>query len=233
MVHGPGRGSTRTGERRAENGGDAPKSLHPDHHSQPPARAGGSRLRVGAAQLDHARRRGESGPGDGDRDAHGSLTGIEHVYYGTHKLDSTPGIDYLNVGGLLLFQPGQQTATFTIPIIPHDWTGPAAHVAVYLYSSWPDSLGQNNATLAIVHDAPTAARDAQNPLKLSPAPTDGNLLAGARFYADRVTSPAAKAMLADPSPRYAAALSFIANQPWADRFGGWNGPDPARRCSPT
>ena len=163
----------------------------------------------------------------------GSLTGIEHVYYGTHKLDSTPGIDYLNVGGLLLFQPGQQTATFTIPIIPHDWTGPAAHVAVYLYSSWPDSLGQNNATLAIVHDAPTAARDAQNPLKLSPAPTDGNLLAGARFYADRVTSPAAKAMLADPSPRYAAALSFIANQPWADRFGGWNGPDPARRCSPT
>ena len=156
----------------------------------------------------------------------GALSGVEHVYYGTHKLDSTPGIDYLNVGGLLVLGPGQQTATFTIPIIPHAWTGPPAHVAVYLYGSWPESLGQNNATLTIVHDAQLASRDPKNPLELSPPPTDGNLLAGARFYADRVSSPAAKALLADPNPRDAAALSFIANQPWTDRFGAWDGPDP-------
>jgi endoglucanase len=161
-------------------------------------------------------------------DRTGSLLGIEHVYYGTHKLDSTPGIDYLNVGGLLLFLPGQRTATFTIPIIPHDWTGPAAHVAVYLYSSWPESLGQNNATLAIVHNATPVARDALNPLELTPAPPAGNPLAGARFYADRVGSPAARAMHSTRNPSYQAALRFIANQPWADRFGGWNGPDPSQ-----
>ena len=161
-------------------------------------------------------------------DRTGSLLGVENVYYGTHKLDSTPGIDYLNVGGLLRFQPGQRTATFTIPIIPHDWTGPAAHVAVYLYSSWPESLGQNNATLTIVHNAALDKRDPVNPLGLNPAPTGGNPLAGARLYADRVTSPAARAKQTTSNSRQRAALSFIANQPWANRFGSWNGPDPSK-----
>jgi len=163
----------------------------------------------------------------------GALSGVEHVYYGTHKLDSTPGIDYLNVGGLLVLGPGQQTATFTIPIIPHDWSGPAAHVAVYLYGSWPESLGQNNATLTIVHDAQLASRDPKNPLELSPPPTDGNLLAGARFYADRVSSPAAKPCSRTPTRATRRRCRSSPTSPGPTASAPGTAPTPARRCSPT
>jgi endoglucanase len=84
---------------------------------------------------------------------------------------------------------------------------------------------------AIGHALMPAARDAQNPLALNPAPTNGNPLQGARFYADRWGSPAGKAELAPQNlfdPGFASALSVIASEPWADRFGAWNGPDPSR-----
>jgi endoglucanase len=51
-------------------------------------------------------------------------------------------------------------------------------------------------------------------------------LQGARFYVDRWGSPAGKAELANPAS--ASAISVIASEPWADRFGSWNGPDPSR-----
>jgi endoglucanase len=71
-------------------------------------------------------------------------------------------------------------------------------------------------------------RDPQNPLELNPAPTDGNPLQGARFYVDRWGSPAGKAEQREQNPGWASALSVIASQPWADRFGSWNGPDPGQ-----
>jgi endoglucanase len=159
------------------------------------------------------------------------LGGDEFVRYGTHRLDSLPGIDYHDVGGTLHFGSGQRSATFTIPIIPHDFIGPPAHVAVYLYGSWPFTLGDpNNARLAIVHDALLATRDPQNPLQLDPAPRKGNLLQGARFYVDRWGSPAGHAELSlrHARPSWLGALSVIASQPWTVRFGGWNGPDPGQ-----
>ncbi len=154
----------------------------------------------------------------------------EAVRYGTHRLDGVNGVDFNTVGGVLAFGPGQTTAAFSIPIIPHNFVGPPVHVAVFLYGSWPDSLGSpNNATLTILHDAPLDARDPLNPLMLNPAPVDGNPLDGARFYVDRWGSPAGKAELAlqNTNPRWAGALSVIAQQPWTFRFGAWDGPDPS------
>ncbi len=162
----------------------------------------------------------------------GSLEGEEHVYYGTHKMESTPGIDYENVGGLLTLAAGQSSATFTIPVIVHDdWSGPPEHVAVFLYSSWPEHLSQpSNATLLIDHDAPLDARNPANPLGLPGVTPGGNPLAGATFYADRSGSPAGRAELvaeAAGDTSLADALSVIANQSWPERFGSWNGVSPA------
>ncbi len=160
-----------------------------------------------------------------------ALGGDEYVRYGTHRLDSLPGIDYQDVGGTLHFVAGQSSASFTIPIVPHSFIGPPAHVAVYLFGSWPEDLGQpNNARLAIVHDASLDVRNPLNPLALSPAPSNGNPLQGARFYVDRWGSPAGQSELAllHSAPATARALSVIAEQPWTVRFGAWNGPDPSQ-----
>ena len=89
----------------------------------------------------------------------GSRHGDEYVRYGTHRANAVGGIDYQNVGGTLHFVPGQSQATFTIPVIPHNWRGPSVHAAVYLYSSYPERLGPHNAKLFILHNAPVEARD--------------------------------------------------------------------------
>jgi endoglucanase len=158
------------------------------------------------------------------------LSGDEYVRYGTHRLDSLPGIDYQNVGGTLHFVSGQTATTFTIPIVPHGFIGPPAHVAVYIFGSWPADLGQpSNARLTIVHDATLDVRNPLNPLALTPAPSNGNPLQGARFYVDRWGSPAGQSehALQRSAPAKARALSVIAQQPWTVRFGSWNGPDPS------
>jgi endoglucanase len=81
----------------------------------------------------------------------------------------------------------------------------------------------------------TGAQSANNanPLGLYPAPPTGNPLAGVRLYANRWDSPAARAQHASrkSDPARARALSVIANQPWAARFGAWNGANPARAVS--
>jgi endoglucanase len=155
--------------------------------------------------------------------------GDEYVHYATRNLDSTPGVDYDNVRGTIHMLPGQTFATFRIPIVPHDWIGPPAHVAVEVFSSRASHLGDpSTAILAINHDARRATRDPHNLLDLNRAPADGNPLRGARFYVDRWGSPAGKAELGQSNPAWASAISVIAREPWADRFGAWNGADPSQ-----
>jgi endoglucanase len=93
-----------------------------------------------------------------------------------------------------------------------------------------DRVASASVSLTIGNYGLPGPRDPQNPLQLNPAPTNGNPLQGARFYADRWGSPAGKAELAQQSsnPAWASAISVIANEPWADRFGSWNGPDPSQ-----
>lgn len=159
----------------------------------------------------------------------GSLHGDEYVRYGTHRANAVDGIDYENVGGTLHFAPGQSQATFAVPIVARDWRGPAVHAAVYLYSSFPEKLGAHNAKLFINHNATLEPRDPANPLELPGVPNAaGNLLAGARFYADPHHSPAAEASrrLRRRHPRESGLIQAIADQPFTDRFGSWNGPSP-------
>jgi endoglucanase len=163
-------------------------------------------------------------------DRAGSRRGDEYVRYGTHRANAVGGVDYRNVGGTLHFATGQAQATFTVPIVLHDWRGPAVHAAVYLYGSFPEKLGPHNAKLFIYHNAPLEARDPTNPLELPGVPNPaGNLLAGARFYADPHHSPAAVAArrLRRRHPQEAGIIQVIADQPFTDRFGAWNGPSPA------
>ena len=159
----------------------------------------------------------------------GSLHGDEYVRYGTHRASAVDGVDYQNVGGTLHFLPGQAQATFTIPIIARDWRGPSVRAAVYLYGSFPEKLGPHNAKLFILHNAPVETRDPTNPLELPGVPNaSGNLLANARFYADPHHSPAAEAArrLRRRHPKEAGMIQEIADQPFTDRFGSWNGRSP-------
>ena len=159
----------------------------------------------------------------------GSLHGDEYVRYGTHRANAVDGIDYENVGGTLHFAPGQSQATFAVPIVARDWRGPPVHAAVYLYGSFPEKLGSHNAKLFINHNATLEPRDPENPLELPGVPNAaGNLLAGARFYADPHHSPAAEAArrLRRRHPQESGLIQAIADQPFTDRFGSWNGPSP-------
>ena len=160
----------------------------------------------------------------------GSLHGDEYVRYGTHRANAVAGVDYENVGGTLHLASGQAQGTFSVPIITRNWRGPSVHAAVYLYGSFPEKLGPHNAKLIIHHDAALDQRDPTNPLALSGVPdAAGNLLAGARFYADPHHSPAAEAArrLRRKHPKEAGLIQAIADQPFTDRFGAWNGGSPA------
>jgi endoglucanase len=162
-------------------------------------------------------------------DRTGSRHGDEYVRYGIHRANAVAGIDYDTVGGTLHFLPGQSQASFTIPIVAHDWRGPSVRAAVYLYSSFPEKLGPHNARLFILHNAPVQTRDPSNPLELPGTPNAaGNVLAGATFYADPRYSPAAEAArrLRRRHPKESALIQEIADQPFTDRFGSWNGRTP-------
>ncbi|HEY2320310.1 MAG TPA: glycoside hydrolase family 6 protein [Solirubrobacteraceae bacterium] len=160
----------------------------------------------------------------------GSLRGDEYVRYGTHRANAVAGIDYENAGATLHFASGQAQATFTVPIVTRNWRGPSVHAAVYLYGSWPEKLGPHDARLVIEHNAALDLRDPTDPLELSGVPNaTGNPLAGATFYADPHHSPAAVAAsrLHRRHPREAGMIQAIADQPFTDRFGAWNGRSPA------
>jgi endoglucanase len=101
--------------------------------------------------------------------------------------------------------------------------------AVYLYSSFPEKLGSHNARLFILHNASVQTRDPANPLELPGVPNAaGNVLAGASFYADPHHSPAAEAArrLRRRHPKESTLIQEIADQPFTDRFGSWNGRTP-------
>ena len=72
--------------------------------------------------------------------------------------------------------------------------------------------------LTILGDEPTVPRDPNNPLELPVAPTGGNPLMGARFFADPYDAPAQLAGRYPP-------LRRIAQQPNGARFGTFSGRD--------
>jgi endoglucanase len=152
--------------------------------------------------------------------------GHGEVRYGVwYDQSAQPYTDYTPVSGRVDFEDGQDTATFQIPIIDNsDVEGPET-VKLGIYGSYPMALGEpNRAHLTIVDDDTiSTTRDPLNPLGLNPPPTNGNPLAGARFFVDEEWGLANRVAhsLAHRSPGVAAKLRVIADQPETKRFGSW------------
>ncbi len=151
------------------------------------------------------------------------------VRYGAWHLTAQPNIDYRPVGGRIDFAAGQSQATFTVPILDDGIAKGPVTVRLGLYGSYPDPLGDpSSATLTILDAARGLdARDAQNPLGLTPPPPGANPLLGARFFVDRQWGLASVVahQVGRSQPNVAHALEAIASQPEAHRFGTWD-PDP-------
>ncbi|HEX4805894.1 MAG TPA: glycoside hydrolase family 6 protein [Conexibacter sp.] len=151
------------------------------------------------------------------------------VRYGAWHVSAQPNIDYRPVGGRIDFAAGQAQASFTVPILDDGIAKGPVTVRLGLYGAWPDALGEpSSATLTILDDTRGLdARDARNPLALTPPPPGANPLLGARFFVDRQWGLASVVahQVGRSQPNVAQALDAIASQPEAHRFGTWD-PDP-------
>jgi endoglucanase len=154
----------------------------------------------------------------------GDLTLPEHVGYGVKQQDGQDGVDFQAIPNTYVtMAPGQQTFSFSVPIIDQGIDSTPVHALAYLYGAWPASAaGNTNSIITILHDDPLAARDPANPLGVS-APVPGNVLAGAKLYVDP-TAPAAlaQASYAHSNPAWSSLLGDIASEPGAHRFYMWN-----------
>jgi endoglucanase len=167
------------------------------------------------------------------------------VHYGDWHLTAAPGTDYTTTSGVLHFNSGQATASFEIPIIDQGIVGPPRTLTVGLYgASQPTGLGLiSSAVLTIIDDDPlTSTKITGNPLALGQPPAaatgtatgpNSDPLAGAKFFVDRLDGPAmsAELALAGSDPADAATLNVITSQPQTQRFGAWDGANPAEDVS--
>ncbi|MGI8864592.1 MAG: glycoside hydrolase family 6 protein [Solirubrobacteraceae bacterium] len=154
----------------------------------------------------------------------GDLLGTEHVGYGVKQQDARDGIDFNAIPNTMItMAPGEVLHTFQVRIIDMGINATPVHALVYLYTAWPAPKGANtNAPVTILHDDPLQPRDVSNPLGV-PAPSNGNLLAGAKLYVDPASPSAqAKQHYARSKPGWAAMLGRIASAPGAHRFWMWN-----------
>lgn len=137
-----------------------------------------------------------------------------------------PHQDYEPVSGRLDFADGQRTATFRIPIHDDAYVEGDETVSLGIYGAYPmDLAAPKRARLTIVDDDTIShERDPLNPLGLSPAPTNGDPLQGARFFVDEEWGLANQMAnsLRRSQPAIAAQLRVIADQPETKRFGSWN-----------
>jgi endoglucanase len=125
-------------------------------------------------------------------------------------------IDFTSVKGMLDFPVGVASETFTVPIVDHGVQSAPKTIQVSLFGPSPIGMASpSKAVLTIVNNDPTPARDPQNPLALSVAPTGSDPLAGASFFVDP-QSEAAHAALQNP------ALGVIAREPGTARFGSFS-----------
>lgn len=162
----------------------------------------------------------------------GDISGPEHVGFGVKQMaDGGDGTYFHTVKNTWAnFAPGQQTYTFTVPIIDQGINSSSPiHALAYLYSAWPQStIGpNNNSVITIQLDDPLQVRDPANPLAITsplglatPTGPAANPIAGAKLYVDPA-SPSAKAA-AHASGKARRLLNVIASEPGAHRFYMWN-----------
>lgn len=123
------------------------------------------------------------------------------------------GVDFTSVKGELDFAAGQTSAQFSIPIVDHGVDSVPKTIQLALFGASPIGLAtDSHVVLEIINDDPVAAASAGNPLALPSVSTNGNPLAGARFFVDPQSEAATAAR------RY-PALRVVADQPGTARFG--------------
>jgi endoglucanase len=152
------------------------------------------------------------------------------IRYLTLPITAIRGQDWTEVKSMIDFQPGQASATFSVPIVDHGLPGLPKTIRVSLFGPSPIGLGApSSAVLTILNDDPVSiTHDPVNPLGLPVAPPTSNPLAGAMAFVDTTYGLAADAArkLANTDPQAAARLQVIAQQPEVHRFGNWSGPNP-------
>jgi endoglucanase len=152
--------------------------------------------------------------------------GPAEVRYGVWTNHSaTAYVDYEPVSGRVDFADGQSQATFQIPIHDDGDVEGDETVKLGIYGAYPQALAEpTRALLTIVDDdAVSGVRDPVNPLELSPVPTNGNPLQGARFFVDEQWGLANRVAhsLSRTQPALARKLRVIADEPETKRFGAW------------
>lgn len=149
------------------------------------------------------------------------------VRYGAWHRSAQQFQDYRPVKGRVDLAPGQREGSFQVPIVDDDLVEPDETIAVGIFGTYPERVGEPNRALLTIKDndaISTDPRDAVNPLGLTPVPTGGNPLRGATFYTNPSQTIAGTyaRRIRGRNPRAAAALSAISSQPEAKRFGSWN-----------
>lgn len=149
------------------------------------------------------------------------------VRYGAWHRSAQQFQDYRPVKGRVDLAPGQREGSFQVPIVDDDLVEPAETIAVGIFGTYPERVGEPNRAILTIRDddaLSTDPRDAVNPLGLDPVPTGGNPLRGATFYANPSQTIAGTyaRRIRGRNPRAAAALSAISSQPESKWFGSWN-----------
>jgi endoglucanase len=157
------------------------------------------------------------------------------VRYIALPLTAEKYIDFAPVKGMIDFQAGQASATFSVPIVDHGVPGLPKTVSVSLFGPSPIGLGiPSTAVLTILGNdtAPTLTKDPLNPLALDTAPPATDPLTGATPFVDPQSLAAnAAQQYSNSNPAWANALRVIARQPNVQRYGNWDGPDPGLKVS--
>ncbi len=156
----------------------------------------------------------------------------EWIRYGVRQGSALNHKDFNVIpNSLATFLPGQADYSFRVHVYDLGMQAPPVHATAYLFGSFPQTMADpHQVPVKILRDDPLQTRDRTNPLELSPAPTDGNVLENAHFFVAGNTSPAgiAARALHAASPGIANALGVIANAPGARRFWFWNEPNPEK-----
>jgi endoglucanase len=152
------------------------------------------------------------------------------VGYGAGPLTAEQNIDFTPVRGLLRFQVGQASATFSVPIIDHGVPTLPKTVNLSLYGPYPIGLGiPAIAVLTILGNdpVPTVVKAAANPLALPTLPPPSDPLTGATAFVDPQSLAAnAVRQYRNSHPAWSSALQVIAREPNVQRYGNWSGPNP-------
>ena len=187
-----------------------------------PARAASGVVRLSAAEY-------SVGEGDGAATIdveRTSAAGHGEVRYAVWHRSADYRLDYTPVSGRLDFADGQTRASFRVPITQDDDVEGRESIAMGIYGSYPQALGQpTRATLTILDDdVVSGERDALNPLGLDPPPPPGNPLLGAPLFTNPGRNLAGTVIkqIRHRRPQAAKLLQTIADEPETKRFGAFN-----------